>query len=89
MCKNAILQGDDGEAFYLDVRPGDRHHELYDPVAIGETCDAVRAELLTYIYALGNMTMQAGTIKITLLMMDPATMVRAFLIGKLSGRTLL
>eukprot|EP00091_Calanus_sinicus_P023163 TRINITY_DN7699_c0_g1_i1.p1 TRINITY_DN7699_c0_g1~~TRINITY_DN7699_c0_g1_i1.p1 ORF type:complete len:171 (-),score=70.71 TRINITY_DN7699_c0_g1_i1:258-746(-) len=60
----------------------------YDPAAIGETYEAggpqrlTRHELLTYMYALTTRTKETGTFKITELMMDPATMVRAFIIGK-------
>eukprot|EP00090_Calanus_glacialis_P006165 TRINITY_DN1483_c0_g1_i1.p1 TRINITY_DN1483_c0_g1~~TRINITY_DN1483_c0_g1_i1.p1 ORF type:complete len:443 (-),score=135.49 TRINITY_DN1483_c0_g1_i1:111-1397(-) len=63
-------------------------NSLYDPAALGETYEAVgpdrltQHELLTYIYNLTTRSEEAGTFKITELMMDPATMIRAFLIGK-------
>ena len=63
-------------------------NSLYDPTAIGQTYEAVgpdrltQAELLTFMYALTTRTKEAGTFKITELMIDPATFVRAFLVGK-------
>jgi len=63
-------------------------NSLYDPAAIGETYEAMgpqrltQHELLTYMYALTTRTKEDGTFKITELMMDPATIARAFIIGK-------
>jgi len=63
-------------------------NSLYDPAAIGETYEAMgpqrltQHELMTYMYALTNRTKEAGTFRVTELMMDPATIARAFMIGK-------
>lgn len=63
-------------------------NSLYDPQAIGETYEGLgaqrltQAELLTYMYGCTTRTQEEGTFKITELMLDPATFVRAFLIGK-------
>jgi len=63
-------------------------NSLYDPAAIGQTYEAVgpqrmtQAELFRYMYGLTTRTEKEGTFKITELMLDPLTFVRAFLIGK-------
>merc|ERR1719233_1489275 len=63
-------------------------NSLYDPAAVGQTYEGVgcqrltQAELLTYMYALTTRTKEDGTFKIAELMLDPATMARAFMIGK-------
>eukprot|EP00092_Neocalanus_flemingeri_P017112 GFUD01018507.1.p1 GENE.GFUD01018507.1~~GFUD01018507.1.p1 ORF type:complete len:445 (-),score=106.86 GFUD01018507.1:111-1397(-) len=63
-------------------------NSLYDPAAVGQTYEAVgpqrltQAELMTYMYALTTRTKEDGTFKISELMIDPATIARAFMIGK-------
>jgi len=63
-------------------------NSLYDPAAVGQTYEGVgcqrltQAELLTYMYALTTRTKEDGTFKLAELMLDPATMARAFMIGK-------
>jgi len=63
-------------------------NSLYDPAAVGQTYEAMggqrltQAELFNYIYALTSKTKEEGTFSIGELMLDPATMARAWMIGK-------
>jgi len=63
-------------------------NSLYDPAAIGQTYEALgpqrltQAELINYMYALTTRNKKDGTHNITELMLDPATMIRSFIIGK-------
>jgi len=63
-------------------------NSLYDPAAVGQTYEAVgperltQAELFTFLYGCTTRTKEDGTFNITELMLDPPTMIRAWLIGK-------